>query len=366
MNYTYEEKICILLGDKGLTGNKFFTLLQQFGSVKEIAANFLHNEVVEKIVGESYRALCAALKGDEVEQLIADMERHDVFATTYFSSTFPHLLKEIDDPPFILFYRGNVDLLNTRCLAVVGTRKVSSYGRRIATDFTAILSDHFTIVSGLAYGVDSVAHETTLKNNGKTIAILGGGLLHMYPSANQNLAERIVDSGGLLVSEYGMNAMPFAYRFPHRNRIVSGLSNGLLVCQAPLKSGTASTVQCALNQGRDVFVVPGEIYDFGFSGSNSLIKSVQGVCVTTPRDIEDYYRLDESDKGKEQNKNIQLDFDEQKIVDALSEGQLSFDKLVELTHIPAANLNFLLANLEIKSIIAKLPGNSYRLYGGLK
>lgn len=366
MNYTYEEKICILLGDKGLASNKFFALLQQFGSVKEIVSNFLNNETVEKIVGENYRKMCAALKNGETEKIIADMERHSVFATTCFSPTFPQLLKEIDDPPFILFYRGNVNLLNSRCLAVVGTRKVSSYGRRIAEDFTTILSDHFTIVSGLAYGVDSIAHETTLKNNGKTIAVLGGGLINVYPSANQNLAERIVDSGGLLLSEYGMNALPYPFRFPHRNRIVSGLSDGLLVCQAPLKSGTASTVQCALDQGRDVFVVPGEIYDFGFTGSNSLIKSMQGVCVTTPRDIEDYYRLGQSNNEINKNKNMQLDFDEQKIVDALSEGQLSFDKLVEVTQISTADLNFLLANLEIKSIIAKLPGNSYRLYGGLK
>lgn len=366
MNYTYEEKICILFGEKGLGGNKFFILLQQYGSVKGIVDNFFKNEVVEKIIGEHYRTLCAELKCGEVENIIADMERHGVFATTYFSPTYPQLLKDIDDPPYVLFCRGNVDLLNSRCLAVVGTRKVSSYGRRIATDFTTILSEHFTIVSGLAYGVDSIAHETTLQNNGKTIAVLGGGLINVYPSANQNLAERIVNSGGLLVTEYGMNAMPFAYRFPHRNRIVSGLSDGLLVCQAPLKSGTASTVQCALDQGRDVFVVPGEVYDFGFSGSNSLIKSMQGVCVTTPRDIEDYYRLDASNKGKSQGKNVQLDFNEQKIVDALAEGQLSFDQLIERTKIPAADLNFLLANLEIKSIIAKLPGNSYRLYGGLK
>ncbi|MCM1289250.1 MAG: DNA-processing protein DprA [Corallococcus sp.] len=366
MNYTYEEKICILFGEKSLSAVKFFALLREFGSVKEIVENFFQNPVTEKIVGENYRALCASLKRGEAEKIISDMEKHSVFATTYFSQNFPDLLKEIDDPPYILFYRGNVDLLSSHCLAVVGTRKVSSYGRRIATDFTDILCDHFTIVSGLAYGVDSIAHETTLKNNGKTIAVLGGGLINVYPAANQNLAERIVESGGLLLSEYGMNAQPLAFRFPHRNRLVSGLSVGLLVCQAPLKSGTASTVECALNQGRDVFVVPGEIYDFGYSGSNRLIKSMQGVCVTTPRDIEDYYRLGETAKSSAVKSNVQLDFDEQKIVDALSGGQLSFDKLVELTQISAADLNFLLANLEIKSIIAKLPGNSYRLYGGIK
>ena len=365
MNYSYEEKICILFGDKALTARKFYALLKRYGSVKGIVDNFFNNQTVENIVGEQYRTLCADLKSGQYDKLIENMEQNDVYAITYLSPSFPNLLKEIDDPPYILFCRGNAELLNTRCLAVVGTRKVSSYGRRIATDFTAILCDHFTIVSGLAYGVDSIAHETTLKNNGKTIAVLGGGLINVYPAAHQNLAERILQSGGLLLTEYGMNAIPMTYNFPHRNRIVSGLCDGLLVCQAPLKSGTASTVDCALNQGRDVFVVPGEIYDVGFSGSNSYIKSMQGVCVTTPRDIEEYYRLNDKHKGAV-NSGIQLDFDEQKIVEALSVGQLTFDKLVEVTGLAPAYLNFLLANLEIKSIIAKLPGNSYRLYGGLK
>ena len=363
MNYTYEEKICILFGERALKATKFFALLEHFGSVKEIADNFCNNATVENIVGENYRTLSSELKCAEYEQIIADMDKHGIGAITYLSPNFPQLLMEIDDPPYVLFYRGNVDLLNSRCLAVVGTRKVSSYGRRIATDFTAILCEHFTIVSGLAYGVDSIAHEVTLKNDGKTVAVLGGGIINVYPSTNQNLADRIVESGGLLVSEYGLRAVPLPFNFPHRNRIVSGLSAGLLVCQAPLKSGTASTVDCALNQGRDVFVVPGEVYDVGFSGSNSYIKSMQGVCVTNPRDIEEYYHLDENRRNVT---TVQLDFDEQKVVDALESGPLTFDKLVEATRLLPAHLNFLLANLEIKSIIAKLPGNSYRLYGGLK
>ena len=359
MNYTAEEKICILFGDLGLAANKFYQLLNLYGDAARLSREFCTDAAAEKVVGDAYSTLCHALKTNQVEKVLSQMGKYGVTAVTCFSATFPQSLANIPDPPYVLFCRGNVGLLSTRCLGVVGTRKVSAYGKRVATDFSAVLSEKFTVVSGLAYGVDAIAHESTLKQNGKTIAVLGGGLVHVYPSANQDLAERIVQSGGLLVSEYGMFADPRPYRFPHRNRLVSGLSLGLLVCQAPPKSGTAGTVECALEQGRDVFAVPGEIYDFGFQGNNSLIKSMQGVCVTNPREILEFYHLDEPEK-RVNERCYQLNMDEQMVVEALSEGQLTFDKLVEKTKISPSDLNFLLANLEIKSIIARLPGNLYR------
>lgn len=358
MNYTAQEKICILFGELGLAANKFYSLIEFFGDTVTLAKEFAGSDRAEEICGETYRRLCFALRSNEVEKIISEMEKRSVVAVTCYSQGFPESLLEIPDPPYVLFCRGNVSLLKSRCLGVVGTRKISTYGRRVTTDFTTVLSENFTVVSGLAYGVDSVAHETTLKEGGKTIAVLGGGLTNVYPAANRGLAERIVQSGGLLVSEYGMNATAMPYHFPHRNRIVSGLSLGLLVCQSPTKSGTASTVECALNQGRDVFAVPGEIYDAGCSGNNSLIKTLQSTCVTTPRDILEFYRMDGA--RQEEQSGYQLNFDEQKIVDALSEGTLTFDNLVEKTKLSPADLNFLLANLEIKSIISRMPGNSYR------
>lgn len=357
MTYTNEEKICILFGENGLLASKFYALLDYFDDAESLAANFAKSAVAEEICGESFGALCRALKNGDENKIIARMEKYGIQAVTCFSQDFPDNLRQIPDPPFVLFCKGDKSLLKSRCLAVVGTRKVSSYGKRIATDFTTVLSEKFTIVSGLAYGVDSIAHETALNEGGKTIAVLGGSLINVYPAANQHLADRIVSSGSLLVSEYGIDAVAKPYRFPHRNRLVSGLSKGLLVCQSPLKSGTAGTVECALDQSRDVFAVPGEIYDAGFSGNNNLIKTMQSACVTTPRDILAFYGLE--DVAHEQV-SYQLNFEEQQVVDALAEGQLSFDKLVEKTKIRPADLNFLLANLEIKSIIARLPGNSYR------
>lgn len=361
--YGSDEKICILFGEYGVTAKKFYQLLDTFGSANDLYANFATNAAAREITGDLYGKLCSALINNAVEAVLKRMYDNGISAVTCFSQAFPEKLRYIDDPPYVLFCKGNVKLLNTECLAVVGTRKVSSYGRRIAKDFTAILCEHFTIVSGLAYGVDGIAHETTLENEGATIAVLGGGLLNVYPAANKGLAERIIQNGGLIVSEYGLEAIPMTYHFPHRNRIVAGLSRGVLVCQAPLKSGTSSTVELALDQGKDVFVVPGEVYDSGFSGSNSLIKTMQGACVTTPRDIVGYYHLDEVKSKKE---SYQLSLEEQKIVNALSVDARTFDQLVESTKLSPSELYFLLANLELKSIIARLPGNCYRLYGGIE
>ena len=361
--YTIEEKICILFGESGIPSAKFFQVWKLFDGAEHLVSNFASSKEAEALLGNFYSKLKTALKKQSVDGIIDDMTKHDVFAVTWFSPDYPEQLRNIDDPPCVLFCKGNVKLLETQCLAVIGTRKVSSYGRRIAKDFTAILSEYFTIVSGLAYGVDSIAHETTLDEHGRTIAVLGGGLINVYPSANQGLADRIVANGGLIITEYGMRAEPYPYRFPHRNRIVSGLSKGVLVCQAPAKSGTMSTVDQALDQGKDIFVVPGEIYDAGFSGSNRLIKTVQAACVTTPRDIVDFYGLDRKAAAKV---SYQVTIEEQSIVNALSCGQLSFDELIAHTGIAPADLNFMLANLEIRSIIVRLPGNVYRLYGGVE
>lgn len=363
MNYSQEQKLCILFGERLIPCKKFFQLIDLYGNVAELLENFDKNNLIKDILGASYNTVCGDLKSNYVERIISEMTANNVSAVTWYSDGYPDSLRDVDEPPYALFCKGDVTLLNKACLAVVGTRKASSYGKRIATDFTRILCEHFVIVSGLAYGVDSIAHEAALSEHGETIAVLGSGILNVYPSANENLAERIVNNHGLIISEYGLREYPMPYHFPHRNRIVAGLSRGLLVCQAPQKSGTLSTVELALNQGKDVFVVPGEIYDSSFAGSNRLIKSMQGACVTTPRDIEEYYGLDKTQVEKQV---IQLNFEEQKIVEILSVGAKTFDQLVVETQIAPSELNFLLANLELRSIIARLSGNLYRLYGGIE
>jgi DNA processing protein len=202
-------------------------------------------------------------------------------------------LAKISDPPAQLYCRGDVSLLDSFCVAVVGTRKISDYGRQATRDIAGTLaSAGVTVVSGLASGVDTAAHRATLEVGGKTIAVFGTGVddASIFPADNLPLAHEILEKGGLLVSEYEPGTPGQRFTFPARNRIISGLSRGVLVVEADLKSGSLITAKCALDQDRDVFAVPGSIYWPRSVGSNSLI--AQGARpVSVAADILECYRL---------------------------------------------------------------------------
>ena len=201
------------------------------------------------------------------------------------SPLYPETLRAIRDYPAVLCVRGNVQLLRSPQLAVVGSRHHSHYGERWGRYFCEALAQQgITITSGLALGIDGVAHRGALQVGGKTIAVLGSGLNHIYPHRHRQLAEDIVASGGALVSEFPLAATPLPYNFPRRNRIISGLSYGVLVIEAALRSGSLVTARSALDQGREVFAIPGPLGHPGMEGPHWLIK--QGaVTVTEPEDI---------------------------------------------------------------------------------
>ncbi len=190
------------------------------------------------------------------------------------SKFYPERLKNIYNPPKQVYCLGNLDLLNYKeTIAIIGSRNYSSYGKKAANDFSFNLAkNNFCVVSGLARGIDSFAHIAALNAKGKTIAVLGSGLDNIYPKENINLAKRIVENDGLIISEYELGSKPLKQHFPARNRIISGLSDGVLVIEATKNSGTNITVDFALEQGKDVFVVPGNIYSVTSDGTNFLIK----------------------------------------------------------------------------------------------
>ena len=186
---------------------------------------------------------------------------------------YPEFLKHISDPPKILYYMGNISIASMPSIAVVGTRKATSYGKWASYGFAKKLSQYgIVVVSGMAYGIDSFAHKGAVENKGKTIAILGCGIDICYPVQNKGLRERILKESGLIMSEYEPGAPPLPFRFPLRNRIISGLSLGTIVIEAGISSGSLITAEYAAEQGRNIYTLPGNINNMCSFGANKLIK----------------------------------------------------------------------------------------------
>lgn len=260
------------------------------------------------------------------------------------------------NPPPALYYRGDIGIAREPCIAVVGTRRASPYGKYVTQRIVGELAEHFTIVSGLATGIDGFAHTAALDAGGKTIAVLGSGLFNVTPVSNHALFDKICKDG-LAISEYTPDLHATEYTFPQRNRIISGLSRGVIVVEAAAKSGSLITADCALEQGRDVFAVPGDVDKQRSFGTNSLIK--QGaVPITCADDIFSFYSVQKRDK---QANTLALDFDQSRILNILREEEKSFDQLVEQCQMSVAALNTALSALLIAGLIHEKSKNSFCL-----
>ena len=228
------------------------------------------------------------IKKDVVRHL-KYMEKNSIDIISIENKEYPELLKNIDSSPICLYIRGNKNMLNMANIAIVGCRKSTKYGENIAQEFSYNLSQNgFNIVSGLALGIDSYAHIGAIKANGKTIAVLGNGLDTIYPKENLYLSKKILDSGGAIISEFPLGTKPEKMNFPARNRIISGISNGVLVVEAKKQSGTMITVDFALEQGRDVFAIPGNINYANSYGTNEIIKQGAKLVTTWEEIVEEY------------------------------------------------------------------------------
>lgn len=208
------------------------------------------------------------------------MMEHQIGMITCLDQEYPEKLKQIYDPPLVLFYRGDKSLLQRFAIAVIGCREASLYGRKVAFQMAYDLAkQHTVIISGMAKGIDGVSHAGALHAEGKTIAVLGSGVDYPYPFENRALYQEILLKGGLILSEYRVGTKPIAIHFPQRNRLISALSDGVLVVEAKQKSGTMITVDFALEQGKNVYVIPGNIDSVYSEGTNELVK--QGAKVVT-------------------------------------------------------------------------------------
>ncbi|NLJ56507.1 MAG: DNA-protecting protein DprA [Firmicutes bacterium] len=274
-------------------------------------------------------------------------------------SRYPLLLREIYDPPPLLYYRGNIDILNNSCLAVVGSRRHTVYGRENAYKFAYGLSKHgLTIVSGMARGIDTWAHKGVFEARGKTAAILGCGLDICYPPENKAVKKNI-ENFGVLVSEFPPGYKPLPSNFPRRNRIISGLSLGTLVIEAGEKSGALITADFALEQGREVFAIPGGIASPYSRGCHKLIKE-GAKLVEKIEDILEEISVTKSVKDVSPPQEKQ-DFspEEKKLLQYIPFEPLALEELVVFSKMPPATLNALLLELELKGAIKQLPGKYF-------
>ena len=272
---------------------------------------------------------------------------------------YPKILRKIKNPPKTLYFRGKM-LAEEKCFAIVGTRKCSNYGKEIAFQIAKDLAEAgFTIVSGFAPGIDTVSHEAAIESKKRTIAVLGTGLdeKSIYPKSNLKLIKRILENDGCLISEYPAGTPGSKFSFPQRNRIISGLSLGVLVVEAKIKSGAIITAEYAFSQKRKVFAIPGSIYSQTSKGCHYLIKR-GAKLVEEARDILEELGFNEKIKEKE-IKGESLE--ESLILEKLKEGALDIEKLIEKTKLPASRVASVLAILEIKGKIKNLGGNIFAL-----
>lgn len=307
----------------------------------------------------------------EKEMRLAEMGGAEII--TRFDPGYPGILKEIYDSPLCLYVRGTLPDLEQQSLAIVGSRRISNYGRKTARHFSeSAVYAGWTVISGLAYGVDMVAHQACLDAGGKTVAVLGGGLARIHPQEHIPLARDIIESGAV-ISEFPMEFPANRQSFPRRNRIISGLSRAVLIIEAGLKSGALITANSAIDQNRALFAVPGHIDQPQAQGCNKLIKDSCAKLTDSFEDILSEFEylpgfrpesktVDDSDAEVEiKTGSSDLSEDEQKIFSVLSDGEANSESLSQKTGLPAGKLLSLLMKMEMSRHIHQHPGKVYSI-----
>lgn len=290
------------------------------------------------------------------------VQRSDATVLTWDDADYPENLRRVPNPPPVLFVRGDLRPEDRWAVAVVGTRRASAYGREVAhTLATQLARNGITVVSGLALGIDAVAHQAALDAGGRTFAVLGSGVDQLYPQQNRALGEAITRQGGV-ISEYGLGTRPEARNFPPRNRIISGLSRGIVVVEAGLRSGALITAKFALEQGREVFAVPGSIFHPGSAGCNELISNGATPLLSVEAMIDDILGELNLTRVQEQaaaSRQVPADPLERALLEQISSAPSHVDDIVRQSAIPAQQVSGLLAIMELKGIVRQVGNMRY-------
>jgi DNA processing protein len=334
----------------------FFNSLEEFWLAEK--KELLKIKWEEKIIDE----FLLWKKEIDEEKIIKTLETEEIECLTLSDESYPRLLKQIYDPPICLFIKGKLGT-NNIFLSIVGSRKNSLYGKQITEKISHELAQrNISIVSGLAFGIDSIAHRSCLKAKGKTIAVLGSGLHKnfIYPKEHYELAKEVVASGGALISEYPPETKGDFFTFPRRNRIIAGISTATLIIEAQKKSGALTTANFALENGREIFCIPQNINSLTSEGTNELLKNGANL-VTSSDDILDALNLQLEKKCVKNNK-IQAENEQEEIIlKHLDKTPLHIDKIIKKTGLSSQTVNSTLSFMEIKGMIENLGNMTYIL-----
>ena len=341
---------------KGSGGQTFCQLMRAFGDPANVFSA-TRAQLREVVTPEIAEAIVAGPEAEVMASTLAWVAVPGNHIVTLADQAYPSSLLEIPDPPPLLYAKGNLALLRARCIAVVGSRNATPQGEKNAEEFSSALSTYgYTVVSGLALGIDGAAHRGGLKGKGSTIAVVGTGLDIVYPARHRELAHQIAERG-LILSEFGLGTPSRAQNFPRRNRIISGLSLGCLVIEANIQSGSLITARLAAEQGREVFAIPGSIHSPVSKGCHQLIK--QGAkLVDNIQDI-----IDELG-GAPHPQPLQASTEEapeaNPILETMGFEAVSMETLIERTRLTSDSLSAMLLMLELENKIASLPGGRYQ------
>ena len=343
---------------KGIGAVRMQALIQYFGDLEaawgaapiELARAGLGLKVIERII--------KARESVDLEKLWAKIEAQGIKILTWEDQAYPQRLKEIEQPPPVLYIRGDYLPDDLFAVAIVGTRRVTAYGRQITEELAAYLARNgITVVSGLARGVDAIAHQTALKAGGRTLAVLGSGVDKIYPPEHRAMAERMMEQGAIL-SDYAPGTPPDASNFPPRNRIISGLSLAVVVIEAGETSGALITAEFAAEQGREIFAVPGSILAPQSKGTNKLIQN-GALPLLSVNDLMQALDLTRMGEQKSARKAIPSDETEARLMKVLGEEPLHVDEIRNQAELPIEKVSATLALMELKGLVRQVGGMNY-------
>ncbi len=347
------REFVLLLSIEKITESRLYNLLEKFKTPGHIL-NARYDEL-SNIVGEDIAHRISSLKVDDaIKRKYEIMEKKNIKVIPYYAREYPSWLKNIEHFPPVIFMRGTIIPEDEVGIAIVGTRGATVYGKAIAENFAAEFARAgVCVVSGMARGIDTAAHQGALKNNGRTIAVLGCGVDIVYPPENRNLMEDIIKNGAV-ISEFNIQTLPLAQHFPKRNRIIAGLSRAIVAIEAKERSGVMNTVEWALQQNKEIYAIPGNIYSKTSAGTNRLIKE-GATPVTSAEEVLEYLNIKWTKKEREV-KEIILKDDEKTVWDGLSFEPIYLDELKEKIGMPTAEILKILLDFEIKGLVKQLPG----------